>query len=35
MAKIIHALVIIAEEEYDENQQSRFISERKDFGSLE
>ena len=32
MAKITRSLVILAEEEYDEDQQSRFLNERKNFG---
>lgn len=32
MAKITRALVILAEEEYDEDEQSRFLNERKNFG---
>ena len=35
MAKITRSLVILAEEEYDEDQQSRFLNERKNFGELE
>ena len=35
MAKITKSLVILAEEEYDEDQQSRFLNERKNFGELE
>ena len=34
MAKITRSLVILAEEEYDEDQQSRFLNERKNFGEL-
>ena len=32
MDKIAKALVIMAEEEYDEDQQSRFINEKRNFG---
>jgi hypothetical protein len=32
MDKITKALIVMAEEEYDEDQQSRFINERKNFG---
>ncbi len=35
MDKITKALVALAEEEYDEDQQSRFINERKNYGELE
>ena len=35
MDKITKALVVLAEEEYDEDQQSRFINERKNYGELE
>lgn len=35
MDKIVRALVVIAEEEYDEGQQSRFVNEKRDFGNLE
>jgi hypothetical protein len=35
MDKIAKALVVLAEEEYDEDQQSRFIHERKNYGELE
>lgn len=35
MDKIAKALVVLAEEEYDEDQQSRFIHERKNHGELE
>lgn len=34
MDKIAKALVVLAEEEYDEDQQSRFIHERKNYGEL-
>jgi len=34
MDKITKALVVLAEEEYDEDQQSRFINERKNYGEL-
>jgi len=32
MDKITKALVVMAEEEYDEDQQSRFINEHKNYG---
>jgi hypothetical protein len=35
MDKITKALVVLAEEEYDEDQQSRFINEKKNYGELE
>ena len=35
MDKITKALVVLAEEEYDEDQQSRFINERKNYGQLQ
>ena len=34
MDKIAKALVVLAEEEYDEDQQSRFLHERKNYGEL-
>jgi hypothetical protein len=35
MGKIVRSLIVLAEEEYDEDQQSRFISEKKNYGELE
>lgn len=35
MDKITKALVVLAEEEYDEDQQSRFINQKKNYGELE
>jgi hypothetical protein len=32
MGKMVRALVILAEEEYDEDQQSKFLFERKNYG---
>lgn len=32
MNKIVKSLIVLAEEEYDEDQQSRFINEKKNFG---
>lgn len=32
MDKMTKALVILAEEEYDEDEQSRFLNERKNYG---
>jgi hypothetical protein len=34
MNKIVKSLIVLAEEEYDEDQQSRFINEKKNFGEL-
>lgn len=35
MGKIVKSLIVLAEEEYDENQQSRFVNEKRNFGELE
>ena len=34
MDKMAKALVILAEEEYDEDEQSRFLDEKKNYGEL-
>ncbi len=35
MGKIVQALIVLAEEEYDEDQQTRFVNEKKNYGELE